>query len=139
MKNIARKSAVVGAVLAGGLLLSACETDADVSSRNISVAAENFEIQRRVVAINGITDKYLFEIEGRCSWENVEGLFQATCKHGPNDFKRHDFILSDNVTILSEQLEGVDVDEYRTRIVLKPETIIPEFDMETSVTDGENG
>lgn len=132
-----KKIAIVGAMALATVGLTACETDADVSNRNISVAAENFEVQRRIVAINGITDEYLFEIEGRCSWERADSFFQTVCKHGPDDFKRHDFVLSDNVTILSEQLEGVDVDEYRTRIVLKPETIIPEFDVETSVTDDE--
>ena len=138
MRKITTAALITGA-LVSTLSLSACETDADVSSRNISVAAENFEIQRRIVAINGITDTYLFEIEGRCSWERADNFFQATCKHGPNDFKRHDFVLSDNVTVLSEQLKGVDVDEYRTRIVLKPETIIPEFDVESSVEDSRAG
>ncbi len=50
--------------------LTACgPSDADVASKNLSKAAEQFEIERRVVFFNGITDKYLLLIEGRCSIE----------------------------------------------------------------------
>lgn len=130
-----KKPIIVATALLATLTLSSCTSDADRSSRNVSVAAENFEVQRRVVAINGITDKYLFEIEGRCSWEREDNFFQAICKHGPNEFRRHDFVLSDNVTILSEQLDTIDVSEYHTRIVLKPENIIPDIDIRTSMND----
>ena len=47
------------------LVMAGCSTDADVASRNLSVAAEQFEIERRVVFFNGITDAYLLSIEGR--------------------------------------------------------------------------
>lgn len=117
--------------------LAGCESNADTANRNVSVAAENFEVQRRLVAINGITDEYLFEVEGRCSWERGDRFFQATCKHGPNEYRRHDFQLGDNVTILSEQLDPIDVSEYRTRVVLKPEQIIPDIDVRTSVGEDE--
>lgn len=58
------------AVLTG---LSACSSDADVVSKNISKAADQFEIQRRIVFFNGITDTYLMTIEGRCSLGNFDG------------------------------------------------------------------
>ena len=45
-----------------------CE-EAKVASRNLSIAAEQFELSRRIVFFNGITDKYLLSIEGRCSIE----------------------------------------------------------------------
>ena len=41
--------------------------DADVASRNLSKAADNFEILRRVVFMNGIIDRYMLEIIGLCS------------------------------------------------------------------------
>jgi hypothetical protein len=134
MKNRTRTLiAAAGALLMVGTL-SACitESDADVSSRNISKAAEQFEVQRRIVGVNGITDKYAFEVEGRCSIENVSNELQVTCKHGPDDFRKHVVGLSDNVFYVSTQLEGIDVDEYRTRIIIKPESLIPDLDLETS-------
>jgi hypothetical protein len=42
------------------LLVTACgSSDADVAAKNISKAAEQFEVARRIVFFNGITDKYL--------------------------------------------------------------------------------
>lgn len=123
----------IAAVLAGVALvlgISACESDADVASRNLSTAAEQFEVQRLIVGINGITDEVLFSVEGRCSLdlERPEYLV-VTCKHGEEDFRKHYVGMSDNVTFVSTQLEGIDVSVYHTRIILKPQNIVPNFDL----------
>lgn len=116
-------------------VLTACSSDADKASRNVSTAAEQFEVQRHIVGINGITDEILFEVEGRCSIESgntgVAGTLEVTCKHGEDDLRKHYIGLSDNVTYVTTQLEGVDADEYRTRVILKPENIVPNFDLVT--------
>lgn len=115
--------------------LAACGSDADKASDNLSKAAEQFEVQRKIVGINGITDRVLFEVEGRCSLESTDsalgGTLEIVCKHGPRDFRKHFVGLSDNVTFISTQLEGIDVSVYRTRIVLKPQNLIPDFDLVT--------
>jgi hypothetical protein len=113
------------------LALTGCTSDADKTSKNLSTAAEQFEIQRRIVGVNGITDRPLFEVEGRCSIEVPSGRLEVVCKHGPGDFRKHFVGLSDNVTYIAVQLEGVDADAYRTRIILKPENIVPDFDLVT--------
>ena len=41
-----------------------CSSDATIASQNISKAADMFEIDRRIVFLNGITDTYLLSIEG---------------------------------------------------------------------------
>lgn len=117
-----------------GALFAGCSSDADKASTNLSKAAEQFEVQRRIVGINGITDKVLFEVEGRCSLENgasMRGVLDVVCKHGPRDYRKHYVGLSDNVTFISTQLGGVDVSVYRTRIVIKPQNIVPDFDLVT--------
>ena len=43
--------------------VSACSREADVASYNLSQAADNFGINRRIVFYNGITDKYMLEID----------------------------------------------------------------------------
>ena len=43
-----------------GMMLTACASDADVASQNLSQAAEQFEIPRRVVFYNGITEYELY-------------------------------------------------------------------------------
>lgn len=126
-----RRALVAASLVAATLGLAGCATDAAKVSENLSVEADRFEVQRRIVGINGITDEVLFEVEGRCSLER-DGDLVITCKHGDDDYRKHYVGLSDNVTWVSTQLEGIDVSEYRTTIVLKPENILPNFDLETS-------
>jgi hypothetical protein len=112
------------------LALTACERDADVASRNLSQAADMFEIDRRVVFYNGITGGYILSIEGRCSLGNSDtrSRMSVTCKTGPNAFKKHYLGLSDNVTFFAEQLETKNVSTYHYRVIFKPQSIIPDVD-----------
>lgn len=123
---------LVAMSLAAMALLAGCfESDADVASKNLSKAAEQFEVSRRIVFFNGITDKYLLQIEGRCSIEadnGVRGALSVTCKTGPDEFKKHYVGLSDNVSYLVEQTTGATVSATRYRVIFKPETIVPNFD-----------
>ena len=63
MNNIIKK-ATLPFLLGGALLVSACANDATIASHNVSQAADNFEIDRRVVFYNGITNEYMMTIEG---------------------------------------------------------------------------
>lgn len=107
---------------------------ADVAAHNLSVAAENFEVSRRIVFFNGITDKYLLTIEGRCSVETTDsklgGSLEVTCKTGPNEYKKHFLGLSDNVSYFVEQTEAVDVNVYHYRVIFRPDTIIPAIEID---------
>lgn len=121
MKKILALSAV--------LALAAC-TDADIASQNLSKAADQFEINRRVVFYNGITDSYMLTIEGLCSLGNNDksGQLTVTCKTGARDFKKHFLGLSDNVTYFVEQIEGRNVSTYHYRVIFKPQAILPDID-----------
>ena len=127
MKKFLFYLAVVAIAVAG---LAGCnQTDADVASRNLSVKAEMFEVDRRIVFFNGITDTYLMSIEGRCSIEPSTNVLRVTCKTGPGEFKKHYLGLSDNVSYFVEQMKDVDVSVYRYKVIFKPSTIIPDIDM----------
>lgn len=120
-------AAFIGLSLALGLGLSGCsDADADVASHNLSKAADSFEIQRRVVFFNGITDTYLLSIEGRCSITDEASQLEVTCKTGDDSYKKHFLGLSDNVSYFVEQLEGADVSTDHYRVIFKPEVIIPD-------------
>ena len=110
------------------LTFSGC-TDASIASRNLAQAAEMFELERRIVFLNGITDKYILSIEGRCSIEDINRQLEVTCKTGPDSFKKHHLGLSDNVTYFSEQLESKQVNVYHYRIIFKPQVIIPNIEL----------
>lgn len=104
--------------------------DADIASHNLSKAADNFEINRRIVFYNGITDSYILVIEGLCSvYDDGLGQLEVTCKVGEGQFKKHFLGLSDNVTYFSEQLESMDVSAYHYRVIFKPRTIVPDIDI----------
>lgn len=116
-------------ILLAALTLTACTSDADMASANLSKAAEQFEIERRVVFFNGITDTYLLSIEGRCSIEDQGIQLEVTCKTGPNAFKKHFLGLSDNVSYFVEQLETADVSAYRYRVIFRPSVIVPDVEV----------
>jgi hypothetical protein len=130
-----RKLLATGALVlvAGGAAIG-CGSQADTVSDNISTEAEKFNVQRRIVGINGVTDKVEFEVEGRCSLEmgdSMSGVLDVICKHGPHDYRKHYIGLSDNVFFISTQLKGISVSEYRTKIVLKPQGLVPDVDLVT--------
>ena len=131
-----------GLLLITGLLMAvavACADDAKVASRNVSKAADNFEVQRRIVFMNGITDNYLLEILGRCSIEDQVNQLEVICKIGPGAYKKHFLGLSDNVTYFVEQLEAVEASTYHYRVTFKPQVIIPDFDFRGDTGDGPRG
>ena len=114
------------------LFLIGCESDADIASRNLLQAADQFGVTRRIVFYNGITGDYILVIEDLCSlWncDDVNGL-TVTCKTGATEYKKHFLGLSDNVTFFAEQLDPVSVSEYHYRVIFKPESILPDIDLE---------
>ncbi len=115
--------------------LAAC-SDADVASRNLSVAADQFEITRRIVFYNGITGDYMLTVEGLCSLGNQDkpGTLSVTCKTGPAVYKKHFLGLSDNVTYFVEQVQSMPVGTYHYRVIFKPQTIVPNIDFKGSLT-----
>lgn len=117
----------------GAIILSSCTSEADRANENLSKAAENFEVPRRIVGINGITDKVLFSVEGFCSIENDGAKLDVVCKvDNGGAIERTTLGLSDNVTYVSTQMGGAKVDLFRPRIIFRPETIIPNFDLSLS-------
>lgn len=115
---------------AAALLLTACTPAAQTASDNLSTAADNFEIERRIVFFNGITDKYLLTVEGRCSIQPDGGKLDVTCKIGPDQYKKHFLGLSDNVSYFVEQTESADVSVYHYRVIFKPENIVPDLQID---------
>ena len=124
--------------VASAMALAGCQDDAKIASQNISKAADNFEINRRIVFINGITDNYLLSIEGRCAFEVESGAkpkVAVTCKTGPSAFKKHTLGLSDNVTFFSEQMEAADVSVFHYRVTFKPQSLLRDYDFRGSTSD----
>ena len=126
----------IAALMGGASLLTAvfgitgC-SDADVASRNLSKAADQFEISRRIVFYNGITGEYMLSIDGLCSLGSAQETkaVTVTCKTGPSDYKKHFLGLSDNVTYFAEQIEAAKASPYQYRVVFKPMAIVPDVEI----------
>lgn len=130
------KRFLIFVALAATALVAACERPADVASRNLSMAADNFEVMRRVVFYNGITDAYILEVTGFCSIgnDNTSSQFTITCKDATG-FKKHFLGLSDNVTYFAEQVEAENVSTFHTRVLWRPQTILPDIDFQGDVQE----
>lgn len=119
--------------LAAVLLLSGCTDAATTANDNLSKAADNFEVPRRIVGINAITDKVLFSVEGFCSITPGDKKLDVICKTDKNGtVERTSLGLSDNVTYVVTQLSGVKVDLFKPRVIFRPETVIPNVDLSVS-------
>lgn len=116
--------------IAGAASLTAC-SDAQVASSNLSKAADNFEINRRIVFFNGVTGEYMLSIEGLCSIGSATETkaVAVTCKTGPSTYKKHFLGLSDNVSYFAEQVDGANVSAYNYRVVFKPAAIVPDIEL----------
>lgn len=121
--------AAVAVAMVALIGLSGC-TDAMVASQNISRAADQFEIFRRIVFYNGITGEYILVIEGYSSIAvDTDGDLAITVKTDDGRFLKHYLGLSDNVTYFSEQLESVKVSDARYRVIFKPSVLVPAVEL----------
>lgn len=110
------------------VVLSGCSRDADVASRNLSYAADDFQVNRRIVFYNGINGEYILVIEGLCSLGNdrTNSELSITCKVGPGTYKKHFLGRSDNVTFFVEHIEPNTVSTYHYAVMFKPASVIPD-------------
>jgi hypothetical protein len=133
--KIAMSTLMVGGLMFGA---TACfEDDADIASENVSKAADNFEVNRRIVVFNGITDKYLMVIEGACSIKKdvEEQQLEVICKTGKDEYVKEFAGLSDNVSYFIEQGKPVKASAYHHRVTFKPQSILPDVDFRGSSDD----
>ena len=119
------------AVLVMTIVMAGC-SQADNASQNLHREAEAFNIMRRIIATNGITDSLLLEVVGYCSIEtagsHAAGTFEITCKNGDDAFSKDFIWLSDNVMITLEQLDDIDVPEFHRIMRFNPQGIMPVID-----------
>ena len=122
-------TAAVALVALLGTTAASCDDDADVASDNLSKAADNFEIMRRVVFYNTINGDYILVVEGRCSIKDEGHQLEVTCKTGRDAYKKHFLGLSNNVTYFSEQVKPSEVGVSHYRVTFKPSVILPSIEL----------
>ena len=128
MKNLRTKLSYALYILLAAFTFSC--TDADVASNNLREAADQFEIYRRVVFYNGITDNYILSVEGYCSIKDQGGQLEVLVKTKDGKFMKHHLGLSDNVTYFSEQLKPENVSSDKYRVIFKPKALLPTMELD---------
>jgi hypothetical protein len=131
MKKAIAGVALIAAML--GVTAAGCESGAKTASENISTAADNFEVQRKIVGLNTRTGEFAFYAEGRCSVERENGDLVATCKHSESDYRKHILMDATDVFVSVTQLAPISVSEYHTRVILKPQGIIPDLELKVQL------
>ena len=114
------------------LAMTGCNDHATVARRNMTKAADNFELMRRIVFYNVRLGQNVVTVEGKCSIEYGSGRTEYICKVGDGKYIRNFLSDSNDIVAIVEQMDSVPVNVYHFRRTFKPQTIIPDIDFRGS-------
>lgn len=133
MKNL-RKPRIVApviGVLAILALATGCKHKSDTVSQNLSADADSYKVFRQIVVYNGLTDKYILEVDGWCALGNDDPSNEVsyTCKV-PGGYTKDIIHTSDNVLVFEHQLKPHNVSDTYFKVILRPESVIPDLNFQ---------
>ena len=103
-------------------------TEASNVNYNLSQAADNFEVMRKITVYNSRTDMIILEMEGAMSISNNgSSELVVTCMTGPNQYKKNYVYLNEYVIYVVEDITGTVTDPYHYKIHFY--TAIPDVDI----------
>lgn len=119
-------------VMAAGVLLTGCETEAQRVSYNLSQEADNFNDVRQITVINCLQGDTLFQMTGKMSInaDMSDNQLEVVVEDENGDYKKHFIGLSDNVTYVVEDITSGDVSKYKYTLNFNPNMWWP-YDVET--------
>lgn len=124
MKKI---TAILLAILVMATCLIGC-TEADNVNHNLSQAADNFQVTRKITVYNARTDLIIMEMEGNMSLSNnTTNELVVTCMTGPNQYKKNYIYLNEYVIYVVEDITGTVTDPYHYKIHFY--TALPDIDI----------
>lgn len=131
MKKKVLSAIIVGLLLGTGLV--GC-TEANTVSTNISREADNFNVTRRLVVINGRTDTIIFSLVGNFSItvDQEDNQLEVIAEVRDGVYRKHFIGLSDEIQYFVEDVGDNEVSKYRYEVEFMPEKIIP-----VKITDNE--
>lgn len=101
-------------------------TQAERVNHNLTKEADNFNVSRRLVAINTRTDKPILEVVGNFSISNNStSELVVTVEVEQGVYKKHYVYLNEWVTYTVEDISGAFVDKYHYEVNFLPEMILP--------------
>lgn len=111
------------------LIFSVCScTAADTVNHNLSQAADNFQVIRKITVYNARTDLIVLEMEGAMSLSNsATRELVVTCMTGPNQYKKNYIYLNEYVIYVVEDISGTVTDPYHYKVHFY--TPLPDIDI----------
>ena len=103
-------------------------SEADNVNHNLSQAADNFQVTRKITVYNARTDLIIMEMEGNMSLSNnTTNELVVTCMTGPNTYKKNYIYLNEYVIYVVEDITGTVTDPYHYKIHFY--TALPDIDI----------
>jgi hypothetical protein len=90
---------------------------ADNVNHNLSQAANNFEVLRKITVYNARTDLIVMEMEGYMSLSNnSSNELVVTCMTGANEYKKNYIYLNEYVIYVVEDITGTRTDPFHYKV-----------------------
>ena len=113
-------------IVSGCLLFTSCNAATNVN-HNLSQAADNFQVARKITVYNARTDLIVMEMEGYMSLSNSStNELVVTCMTGPNEYKKNYIYLNEYVIYVVEDITGTTADPYHYKVHFY--TALPDID-----------
>ena len=107
--------------------LASCRASTMVN-HNLSQAADNFEVLRKITVYNARTDLIVMEMEGYMSLSNTStNELVVTCKTGASEYKKNYVYLNEYVIYVVEDITGTTTDPFHYKV--KFYGAIPDIDI----------
>ena len=92
-------------------------TAAENVNHNLSQAADNFEVARKITVYNARTDLIVMEMEGYMSISNNStNELVVTCKTSATEYKKNYVYLNEYVIYVVEDITGTITDPYHYKV-----------------------
>lgn len=102
-------------------------TSAEMVNHNLSQAADNFQVIRKITVYNARTDLIILEMEGAMSLSNNSTHeLVVTCMVGPNQYRKNYIYLNEYVIYVVEDISNTVTDPYHYKVHFY--TPIPDID-----------
>ena len=103
-------------VLSMVIMFAGCTAAANVN-HNLSQAADNFHVLRKITVYNARTDLIVMEMEGYMSLSNnATSELVVTCMTGANEYKKNYIYLNEYVIYVVEDITGTTTDPYHYKV-----------------------
>lgn len=118
---------IVMAIMIAVCCMTACTAATNVN-HNLSQAADNFQVLRKITVYNARTDLIVMEMEGYMSLSNTStNELVVTCMTGANEYKKNYIYLNDYVIYVVEDITGTYTDPFHYKVHFY--TALPDIDI----------